>query len=297
MNDLESMVNKVKVTEIQTYVPPNAVTNDQLSSYMDTSDEWITKRTGIKSRHWEECEIDWMAKQLVDKLQTRDFDVIIATSMSNTNIAPSLSSQCAKFLDLTDCMCIDLNAACSGFVYAMNVAEGLLATGNKRVLIVSIEKMSDVIDKADRATAILFGDGAAATVIEAGGSDLEFKYNRTNNDNLSLTKMDGEYLKMDGQAVFKFATKTVTNAIEAYGDIDNIDYFVFHQANKRIIDNVIRKFKIDQKKVIINLEHVANTSSASIPLALDELVLKTGDRVMMVGFGAGLSSGAIVYKH
>ncbi len=297
MNDLESMVNKVKVTEIQTYVPPNAVTNDQLSSYMDTSDEWITKRTGIKSRHWEEYEIDWMAKQLVDKLQTRDFDVIIATSMSNTNIAPSLSSQCAKFLDLTDCMCIDLNAACSGFVYAMNVAEGLLATGNKRVLIVSIEKMSDVIDKADRATAILFGDGAAATVIEAGGSDLEFKYNRTNNDNLSLTKMDGEYLKMDGQAVFKFATKTVTNAIEAYGDIDNIDYFVFHQANKRIIDNVIRKFKIDQKKVIINLEHVANTSSASIPLALDELVLKTGDRVMMVGFGAGLSSGAIVYKH
>ncbi len=297
MNDLESMVNKVKVTEIQTYVPPTAVTNDQLSSYMDTSDEWITKRTGIKSRHWEEYEIDWMAKQLVDKLQTRDFDVIIATSMSNTNIAPSLSSQCAKFLDLTDCMCIDLNAACSGFVYAMNVAEGLLATGNKRVLIVSIEKMSDVIDKADRATAILFGDGAAATVIEAGGSDLEFKYNRTNNDNLSLTKMDGEYLKMDGQAVFKFATKTVTNAIEAYGDIDNIDYFVFHQANKRIIDNVIRKFKIDQKKVIINLEHVANTSSASIPLALDELVLKTGDRVMMVGFGAGLSSGAIVYKH
>ncbi len=297
MNDLESMVNKVKVTEIQTYVPPKAVTNDQLSSYMDTSDEWITKRTGIKSRHWEECEIDWMAKQLVDKLKTRDFDVIIATSMSNTNIAPSLSSQCAKFLDLTDCMCIDLNAACSGFVYAMNVAEGLLATGNQRVLIVSIEKMSDVIDKADRATAILFGDGAAATVIEAGGSDLEFKYNRTNNDNLSLTKMDGEYLKMDGQAVFKFATKTVTNAIEAYGDICNIDYFVFHQANKRIIDNVIRKFKIDQKKVIINLEHVANTSSASIPLALDELVLKTGDRVMMVGFGAGLSSGAIVYKH
>ncbi len=297
MNDLESMVSKVKVTEIQTYVPPNAVSNHELSQYMDTSDEWITKRTGIKSRNWEECEIDWMAKKLVAKLNQREFDVIIATSMSNTNIAPSLSSQCAKYLELTKCMCIDLNAACSGFVYATNVAEGLLATGNRRVLIVSIEKMSDVIDKEDRSTAILFGDGAAATVFEAGGNDLLFKYNRTNNDNLSLTKMNGQYLKMDGQAVFKFATKTITNAIEAYGNIEDIDYFVFHQANKRIIDNVIRKFKIDKSKVIINLEQIANTSSASIPLALNELNLKAQDKVMMVGFGAGLSSGAIVYKH
>ncbi len=287
----------MKVTEIQTYVPVNSISNEKLSETMETSDEWITKRTGIKNRFWETEDIEQMVLQLIQKLQSREFDVIIATSMSNLNIAPSLSSQCAKYLNLTDCMCIDLNSACTGFVYALNVDEGLLMSGSKRALVVSVEKMSEVIDKGDRSTAILFGDGAAATVLESGGHNLEFKYNRTNNDNLSLTKKSGEYLKMDGQAVFKFATKTITQALEAYGDISDIDYFVFHQANKRIIDNVIRKYKIDKSKVIINLEKLANTSSASIPLALNEVDLKSGDKVMMIGFGAGLSSGALVYKH
>ncbi len=287
----------MRVEQIATYVPDNAVTNDDLSKVMDTSDEWIIKRTGIKSRNWAEESIEQMAAKVIAKLDNYQFDAIIVTTMSNLNIAPSLSSMCAKTLGQTDCMCIDLNAACSGFVYGLNVAEGLLATGFEKVLLLSVEKMSSIIDKGDRSTAILFGDCAVATVLSKGGNSLVHKYNQTNNDNLSLTKYDGDYLKMDGQAVFKFATKTIGDCIDNYGQIDDIDYFVFHQANKRIIDNVIRKYKIDKSKVIINLEHVANTSSSSIPLALSEIELQSGDMVMMIGFGAGLSSGCVVYKH
>lgn len=287
----------MRIEQIATYIPDNAVSNDDLSKIMDTSDEWIVKRTGIKSRNWASESILEMTNKVLAKLETTEFDAIIVTTMSNLNIAPSLSSMCAKNLKLTDCMCIDLNAACSGFVYALNVAEGLLATGFKNVLILSVEKMSSIIDKSDRSTAVLFGDGAVATVLSDKGNKLIHKYNQTNNDNLSLTKFEDEYLKMNGQAVFKFATKTIGDCIANYGQIDNIDYFVFHQANKRIIDNVVRKYKIEKSKVVINLEHVANTSSSSIPLALSDIELKTGDMVMMIGFGAGLSSGCLVYKH
>ncbi|WOO88114.1 beta-ketoacyl-ACP synthase 3 [Mollicutes bacterium LVI A0039] len=287
----------MKVIEIKSYVPSSPYTNDDLAKYMDTSNEWIVKRTGIESRNWTEDPIEVMAEKCLSQLVFRDFDAIIVTTMSTINSAPSLSGVCAKYLGINDCMCIDLNAACTGFVYGAQVAEGLLKSGFKNVLLLSIEKMSSIIDLTDRSTAILFGDGACATVLSHGGNDLRFKYNYTTHENEALIKNQGEYLKMEGQTVFKFATTTISNALAAYGDLSDIDYFVFHQANKRIIDNVTRKFKIDRDKVIINIEKIANTSSASIPIALSDLVLKPGEKVMMVGFGAGLSTGCIVYEH
>ncbi len=287
----------MKIEQIVSYVPDNPYTNDDLSQMMDTSDEWIVKRTGIESRNWTDQTIEEMAGKCLSKLDERQFDAIIVTTMSAINSAPSLSSNCAKELRLTDCMCIDLNAACSGYVYGLQVAEGLLATGFNRVLVLSIEKMSSIIDKHDRATAILFGDGASATVLSSGGHDLQFKFNTTVNDNLALTKYANLPLQMEGQAVFKFATKAIAEALDKYPDISDIDWFVFHQANKRIIANVVRKYKIEQSKVIINIEKIANTSSASIPLALSQVDLKPGDKVMMIGFGAGLSAGSVVYEH
>lgn len=287
----------MKIEEIKSYVPNNPYTNDDLAKYMDTSNEWIVKRTGIESRNWTDETIVEMANKCIDKLENRDIDAIIVTTMSALDSAPSLSSMVSKQLGINDCMCIDLNAACSGFVYGFEVAEGLLSTGFKRVLILSIEKMSSIIDKEDRSTAILFGDGASCVVMTNGGNDLEFKYNHTNHDNLALVKEDNDYLKMDGQAVFKFATKTIAAALDSYGDISDIDFFVFHQANKRIINNIVKKYKIEESKVVINIEKIANTSSASIPIALSELTLERGDKVMMVGFGAGLSTGAVVYQH
>lgn len=287
----------MKIEEIKSYVPNNPYTNDDLAKYMDTSNEWIVKRTGIESRNWTDETIATMASRCVSKLDNTNIDAIIVTTMSTLDSAPSLSSMVSKELGVNDCMCIDLNAACSGFVYGFEVAEGLLSTGFKRVLILSIEKMSSIIDKEDRSTAILFGDGASCVVISPGGNNLQFKYNHTNHDNQSLVKNENDYLKMDGQAVFKFATKTIASALDSYGDISDIDWFVFHQANKRIINNIVKKYKIEESKVVINIEKIANTSSASIPIALSELKLKAGDKVMMVGFGAGLSTGAVVYQH
>ncbi len=287
----------MQITEIKSYVPNAPYTNDDLSKLMDTSDEWIVQRTGIESRNWTTETIEEMARKCLEQLTVQNVDAIIVTTMSTINSAPSLSSQCARYIGSKQAMCIDLNAACSGFVYGLSVAEGLLATGYNRVLLLSIEKMSSIIDTTDRKTAILFGDGACATILEAGGNNLAFKYNLTTPDDLVLTKNHGEYLQMDGQAVFKFATKTIAECLEAYGSLEDIDWFVFHQANKRIINNVIRKFKLDSSKVIINIEKIANTSSASIPLALSEIKLKRGDKVMMIGFGAGLSTGCAVYEH
>lgn len=285
------------ISEIKSYIPNSRYTNDDLAKYLDTSDEWITSRTGIKARSWTDMTIEQMAIHCLDKLSTRDFDAIIVTSMSTLNSAPSLSAVCSAHLGCDDCMCIDLNAACSGFVYAMQVAEGLVNTGFKQVLILSAEKMSSIIDKDDRSVAILFGDGACATVINSGGNDLCFKANQTNADNQALVKSAGGYLQMEGQAVFKFATKAIASCLSQYGDLSDIDWFVFHQANIRIINNVIRKYKLDPRKVVINIEQVANTSSASIPIALADVPLTQGDKVMMIGFGAGLSTGSIVYKH
>lgn len=287
----------MKIAEICSYVPDSPYTNDDLAEYMDTSDEWIVKRTGIESRNWTPEPIEEMARKCLEQLETDSVDAIIATTMSTVDSAPSLSTSCGKYIGSEKCMCIDLNAACSGFVYGLEVAEGLLATGFKRVLLLSIEKMSSIIDKNDRSTAILFGDGASAVILEPGGNDLKFKCNRTIPDDHSLIKRKGEYLKMDGQAVFKFATKTVAECLNAYGDLGDIDWFVFHQANKRIIDNIVRKFHIESSKVVVNIEKIANTSSASIPIALSEMELKPGQKVMMVGFGAGLSTGCVVYEH
>lgn len=287
----------MRISEIKSYVPKCPYSNDDLAQYMDTSDEWIVKRTGIESRNWTSEPIEEMARKCIEQLTTESVDAIIVTTMSTINSAPSLSAICGKYIGSDNCMCIDLNAACSGFVYGFQVAEGLLATGFKRVLLLSIEKMSSIIDKADRSTAILFGDGACAVILEGQGNELCFKTNRTIVDESALIKRSGEFLKMDGPAVFKFATKTVADCIEAYGDVSDIDWFVFHQANKRIINNVVRKFAIDKQKVVINIEKIGNTSSASIPIALSEVDLQPGQKVMMIGFGAGLSTGCVVYEH
>lgn len=287
----------MRISEIKSYVPKYPYTNDDLAKYMDTSDEWIVKRTGIESRNWAPESIEEMARKCIIQLDTKSVDAIIVTTMSTLNSAPSLSAICSKYIGSETSMCIDLNAACSGFVYGFQVAEGLLATGFNRVLLLSIEKMSSIIDKKDRSTAILFGDGACGVILEGQGHKLCFKKNRTIVDEKALIKRDGEYLKMDGQAVFKFATKTIADCIDAYGDLTDIDWFVFHQANKRIINNVVRKYQIDEQKVVINIEKIGNTSSASIPIALSEVNLKPGQKVMMIGFGAGLSTGCVVYEH
>ncbi len=287
----------MKIKEIKKYIPNKQLTNDDLSRFLDTSDEWITKRTGIKTRYWTEQTIEEMTKKCVKQLKGENYDAILVTSMSTLNTAPSLSSKCAEYLKQQDCLCLDLNGACTGFVYAMQVANGLFATGFNNILIVSAEKMSSIIDKEDRSTAILFGDGVCAVSLVNSSSKFIKVANKIEHRNDALTKLEDQHLHMNGQAVFKFATKTVCECLDKYEYLNEIDYFVFHQANIRIINNIKKKYKIANEKVITNLEKYANTSSVSIPLALQEIDLQIGDKVMMVGFGAGLCTSAIVYEH
>lgn len=293
----------MKIEKIVRYLPPQVYTNDDLAKIMDTSDEWIEKRTGIKERRWSDVSIEDMTAMCLDQYDNQvKLDGIIATSMSTINNAPSLSAQVAKYLNQTDTMCIDLNAACSGFVYGLQVANGLLLTGMKNVLIVASEKMTNIIDKTERGTAILFGDGVCAVLVTASEKEsITNFYAKTLGENQSLVKKANGYLEMDGPAVFKFATNALYDCLKttiAQGvDLKTIDYFVFHQANKRIINNVVRKYQLDASKVTINIEKFANTSSASVPLALSEIDLKHGDKVLMIGFGAGLSYGSLLYTH
>lgn len=293
----------MKIVKIVRYLPSNVVTNDDLAKVMDTSDEWIEKRTGIKQRRWSDDSIEEMTAKCLDKYENVvKLDAIVATSMSTVNSAPTLSAQVAKYLNQTNTMCIDLNAACSGYVYALQVVNGLLKTGMKNILIISSEKMTNIIDKTERGTAILFGDGVCATLVEANEKEsISNFYSKTLSENQSLVKRADGFLEMDGPAVFKFATNALYDCLKqtmANGiDLKDIDYFVFHQANKRIINNVVRKYELDPAKVTINIEKYANTSSASVPIALSEIDLQPGDRVLMIGFGAGLSYGSLLYEH
>lgn len=294
----------MRIKQMSSYLPEMVVTNLDLEKRLDTSDEWITKRTGIKSRYVAEESIEQMAISAVKDIDIRNVDCIIVTTMSNLDVAPSLSSKVASHYGLSNCMCFDLNAACTGYVYGMITANSLLNTVDfKQVLVINCEKMSNIVDSNDRSTAILFGDAAVATLFEKTNEpSLSGVYYKSVADQNDLVCNKGEMLTMNGQSVFKFATKAICDAIEsslekANLNVGEIDYFVFHQANKRIIDSAVRKYKLNKEKVISNIERVANTSSASVGLALSEVNLKDGDRAMLIGFGAGLAYGSVIYTH
>ncbi len=293
----------IRLENIKSSLNGDVVTNEDLSKVMDTSDEWIVKRTGIKQRHISKNLLMDDVIEHIKGIDASGIDGVIVTSMSNLDLAPTISSQIACEMQLDNCLCFDLNAACSGFVYALIVANGLIVAGTcKRILIVSAEKMSNIIDPQDRGTAILFGDGISSVIVNAGSGILENSYFNTIGPNHSLIKKHDQWLTMEGQKVFKFATNAISDAInnsilKSDYKLEEMDYFLFHQANMRIIRNIVKKYQLDENKVICNIEEVANTSSASIPILLSSLDLKAGDKVFMVGFGAGLAYGSTIYIH
>ncbi len=289
----------------------NVMTNFDFENILDTSDEWITTRTGIKQRRFvskdqnNETLATESAKQALEqsKINKEDIKVVIVASFTADNLTPSTSCLVAKNLGLSeDIICFDLNAACSGFVYALNTAYSLLENNkDKYALVIGSEVISKALDLADRSTAVLFGDGAGAAIIKR---DMDKKHAflsgvLPDNDNVLYTDNDTNKLSMDGKAVFRFATEKMTYAIntilqENNLDIDDIDLIIPHQANKRIIDFAQKRLNIPSSKFFINLENYGNTSAASIPIALNEANLKLNQKAICVGFGAGLTYGAIL---
>lgn len=288
-------------------VPKNIMTNFDFEKIIDTSDEWITTRTGINKRHFAKGETNAQlaseaAKKAIEKanISVEDIALCIVATFTPDTLMPNMSSTVAQNLNLKEeTLCFDINAACTGFIYALNNAAAIMAEQKgKYALIIGSEVLSKYMDMQDRGTCVLFGDGAGAAVF-APDTEHEFYFSsgcRPDMSALTCTAQGGT-IKMDGPAVFRFATEIVPKCVKdllekANLTIDDIDCIVCHQANKRIIEAASRRLGADISKFFINLQSYGNTSAASIPIALSELSPKKGSRIICVGFGGGLSYGA-----
>ena len=301
-------------------VPSEILTNDDLAKLVDTSDEWITTRTGISSRrrcapgetHTQLCLT--AARQALDRagLEPGQIGVCVVATLTPDRLTPAAACVLQKELGLgEDTVCFDLNAACSGFVYALHTAQCLLAAApRKYALVIGAEVLSRVTDYTDRGTCVLFGDGAGAAVVE-WREDYPSIHAvlgcRGNTESLLIPGVAvgaPSYIHMDGQPVFRFAVEVVPRCITQVLDkaglsVGDVDRFIFHQANQRIIDMVVKKLKLPVEKCTGNIASTGNTSAASVPLLLDELVregaLRSGQRALCVGFGGGLTwAGALL---
>lgn len=317
----------IRIMGTGSYLPENIVTNDDLAKIMDTSDEWIASRTGIRARHLVKEETTAQmsaeaAKKALDEagMKAEDLDLIIVGTLSGDYVTPSTACEVQAILGAEKAVAFDINAACSGFMFAMNTAYAYIHSGiYQNALVIGAETLSKLMDWNDRSTCVLFGDGAGAAVVRADKTGLiHFTQGadgskgmvlscrgRMNNNPLVKNSVKPDYVSMDGQEVYKFAVSTVPASIqkvleEADLEVTDIKYFLLHQANIRIIQSVAKRLKADMNKFPTTLEHCGNISAGSVPILLDEVhkkgMLQRGDKLVMAGFGAGLTWSAAVME-
>ena len=326
-------LRRVKISGLSTYVPPKLLTNDDLEKMVETTNEWILQRTGIKQRHIvepgvatsdlaKEAAIGAMAQAGVSPEQIGF--IVVGTTTPDT-IFPSTACILQHKIGATNAWGFDLGAACSGFTYAMTTGMQMVATGaHDHALVVGADVMSSIIDYRDRTTCVLFGDGAGAVVLSAATDDepaiIDFAHEIDGGGGPALCMPAGgsrmpashetvdqrlHYVKQDGQAVFKFAvrkTEEIARRVLANNGIDSseVDLFVSHQANRRIITAAAERLGLPESKVIINLEMYGNTTAGTIPLALADAVregkLRKGDLVLLASVGAGFTVGSVLLR-
>lgn len=306
------------------YVPPRVVTNDDMSKIVDTNDEWIMQRVGVRERHvsTNETAADMGAKAALAALENsgvkkEEIDLILAASVSGESISPSVSCMIQNILGL-DCMTMDINAACSAFVFTLETAAGFFARGKvKKVLVIGAERLSRIVDWEDRSTCVIFGDGAGAVVLGEGDNYLDSVFHVKGGDNvIDIPQLIGKspfyegeqkkpYIHMRGQDTFKFAVNAICHdtkyLLKQNGlTFEDIKYIVPHQANQRIIDFASVMLRVPKEKFYVNIDRYGNTSSASIPIALDEMnrkgMLQKGDLLLLPAFGGGLASAACIVR-
>ena len=320
-----------RITGTGSYLPPRRLTNADLAAELavngvETSDEWIVERTGIKARHFaapDVCSSDLAveaARQAMQEanVEASTIDLIIVATSTPDMVFPSVACIVQQKLGVGGCPAFDVQAVCSGFVYALTVADAMIKTGSaKRALVIGSEVFSRILDFSDRNTCVLFGDGAGAVVLEASdepgllASDLHADGKYVDilcvPGHVSGGKVLGDpVLKMDGPAVFKLAVGVLESAARAtlskanMSDAD-IDWLIPHQANIRIMQSTAKKLKLPIEKLIVTVDQHGNTSAASIPLALDVSVrsgkIKRGDTLMLEGVGGGFTWGAVLLKY
>ena len=319
------------ITGVGGYVPDYILTNDEISRMVDTSDEWIMTRIGVKERrilNEEGLGTSYMARKAVKQLMQRtgsnpdDIDLIVVTTSTPDYHFPSTASILCDKLGLKNAFAFDLQAACSGFLYLLEVGANFIRSGNyKKIILVGADKMSSMVDYTDRATCPIFGDGAAAVMMEPTLEDVGVMDSilRTDGKGLPFLHMKAggsvcppsyftvdhkmHYLYQEGRTVFKYAVSNmsdITATIAANNGLnkDNIDWVIPHQANLRIIDAVASRLEVPLDKVMINIQRYGNTSGATLPLCLwdYEKQLKKGDNLIFTAFGAGFTYGAVYVK-
>lgn len=320
---------RVKIIGTGSYLPNKIATNEDMTQLVDTSDEWIRTRTGICQRHLvsaPEENTTFMAaaaakRALSDSgLKAEDIDVILVATVSSDYITPSTACMVQREIGAVHAASFDINAACAGFLFALNTANAYFQAGIYQTsLVIGVETLSKIVDWKDRSTCVLFGDGAGAVVARASETgmlaclqgcdgthaDVLVCNTRSNNNPYVSTSKELDYLFMNGQEVFKFAVKKVPECLnlllkETGLSPEDIDHYLLHQANYRIITSIARKLRLPLEKFPSNVDRCGNTSAASIPILLDELhrngTLQEGDTLFLSGFGAGLTWGAALLK-
>ena len=314
----------LKILGTGAYVPDKIITHDDLSKMVDTSDEWITQRVGVKTRHVSEHETtaQMAAKAAAQALEAagvraEELDLIVAATVTSDSICPSMAALVQKTLGAS-CPSFDVSSACSGFLFALDTAAAFIARGGVRhALVIGAERLSRVLDWTDRSTCVIFGDGAGAAVVAPGSNYLASKLFTDGNDQvltINAGKSNSPFYQeeepvykvvMDGQETFKFAVRRLADDLkEITAKIGkapaDLTYIVPHQANLRIIDLTARKLGLPMEKFVLNIDKYGNTSSASVPISLNELVrsgkLKKGDLIAMCAFGGGLSAASCIYE-
>ncbi len=320
------------ITGWGTSVPEKVLTNDDLAQMVDTSDEWIVSRTGIRQRYVVgegESAASLGAEAALEAMEVAginpsDVDLIIVSTSSPEHVFPSTASLIQDRIGATKAGAFDLSAACTGFIFAMNMAAQAITSGSIDIaLVLGAEALTRFVNWEDRGTCILFGDGAGAFVLQpsdepggllssvmrsdgSGGDLLSVPAGGSKLPASSQTIEDGlHFIQMNGREVFRFATRVMKQATEEAVEqagmvLDEVDWVIPHQANQRIIETAARRLKMPMEKVVVNLDRYGNTSTASIPLATVEAIrdgrIKPGDQIVFVGFGAGLTWGAVAAR-
>jgi 3-oxoacyl-[acyl-carrier-protein] synthase III len=324
---IAACTSHVALEGIGSYAPARVLSNGELATMVETSDEWIAERTGIRERRIaagseSSADLGFEAslRALDDAgLPASELDLIVAATASPDYYFPATASLIGDRLGADNVASFDLSAACTGFIYALAQAYSQVASGMAQTaLVIGTEVFSRLLDWSDRSTCVLFGDGAGAVVLRRrgdGGDGLlgfEMGSDGKGGDLLSVaaaghraSEPEGPYVRMNGPQVYRFATRVVVESAERVLDaaglgVDDVDVFVPHQANQRIIDHAARRLGIPAERVLSNVARYGNTSAASIPICLDEAYrdgrIRAGDIVLMVGFGGGLSWGSCVMK-
>ena len=322
------MINTI-IKGVGMYLPEKVLTNDDISEFVDTSHEWIFERTGIRQRHIaskDQMTSDLAYMSALDAIQdaninATDIDLIILATSTPDQVFPSTAVKLQDMLNIRDGAAFDIHAVCSGFIYALSTADNFIKSGKyKRILVIGSEVYSRILNWEDRTTCVLFGDASGAFILEGQNnndirsgiidsvikSDGQYRSKLYCDGGPSMPPRTDNFINMDGKEVYKHAVEKQTIIVEELLDsagfgIDSIDWFVPHQANLRILQTTAKKLKIKEEKIIVTVDKHANTSSASIPVAMTTAIkenkIKRGDVLLLEAFGAGFTWGAVLLRY